>query len=75
MFSNEAERPAQLAWRKASFCASGECVEVAQHDDVIILRDSTQPYGIMLHCAVDEWRSFLRNIKADLDSIPNRPKR
>ena len=31
-----------LAYR-ASFCASGECVEVAQQDGMIILRDSTQP--------------------------------
>ena len=53
----------QPAWRKASFCASGECVEVAQRDSVIILRDSVQPHGSMLHYAAREWRSFVRNIK------------
>jgi hypothetical protein len=74
MFSNEVERPTQVAWRKSSFCASGECVEVAQHDDVIILRDSTRPFGTMLRCADDQWRSFLCEIKGDLHSLPGGPK-
>jgi len=64
MSSNRAERPVQLTWRKASFCASGECLEVAQQDGVIILRDSVQPDGSMLHYAAREWRSFVRDIKA-----------
>lgn len=54
-----------LAWRKASFCASGECIEVAQRDGVIILRDSTQPSGRMLYYAAEEWRSFVQNVKTD----------
>lgn len=65
MSSNEAERPAQLAWRKASFCASGECVEAAQRDGVIILRDSTQPSGRMLHYTAEDWRSFVQDVKTD----------
>ena len=64
MSSNEAERLVQPAWRKASFCASGECVEVAQGDRVIILRDSTQPSSHMLYYAAEEWRSFVRSVKA-----------
>ena len=64
MSSNEAERPAQPAWRKTSFCVSGECVEIAQRGDLIILRDSTQPHSTMLHYDVGRWRDFVRNIKA-----------
>lgn len=64
MSANEPEQPVQPTWRRASFCASTECVEVAQRDDVIILRDSTQPRGDMLHYGVGEWRCFVRNIKA-----------
>ena len=64
MSSNETERVVQPAWRQASFCASGECVEVAQRDGMIILRDSTQPSGRMLYYAADEWRSFVRGVKA-----------
>jgi uncharacterized protein DUF397 len=63
MLPNGAERPVQVTFRKASFCGSTECVEVGQRDDLVILRDSAQPNGFMLHCTVDEWRSFVRNIK------------
>jgi hypothetical protein len=68
MSSNEAGQSIELAWRKASFCASGECVEVAQRDDVIMLRDSTLPHGPMLSYAVSDWRRFVRTIKAGLGS-------
>jgi len=54
----------QLAFGTTSFCASGECVEVARGDDLIILRDSTRPDGSMLHYGVGEWRSFVRSVKA-----------
>ncbi len=64
MASNEAGRPVQLAWRKASFCASGECVEVAQRDGAVILRDSVQPSGRLLRYTGEQWRSFVRSVKA-----------
>ncbi len=54
----------QPAWRAASFCAARECVEVAQQGDVILLRDSVQPRGAVLHCAAGEWRSFVGYVKA-----------
>ena len=59
-----ARRIAQLAWRKASLCAGGECLEIAQRDGMIMLRDSTGPRGTVLHCAAGEWRSFVGDIKA-----------
>jgi Domain of unknown function (DUF397) len=54
----------QPAWRKASFCASGECVEVAQQDNMIVLRDSKEPRGSVLRYTAEEWRSFVRGVKA-----------
>jgi hypothetical protein len=63
MSSNEAKSPVEPVWRKASFCASGECIEVAQRDGGIILRDSTQPFGRVLHWGAGEWRAFVRTIK------------
>lgn len=63
MSSNKTRRLEQLAWRKASFCASGECVEVAQRDGVVILRDSTRPSGPMLHWDAEQWRVFIRTVK------------
>jgi hypothetical protein len=65
MSSNKGGRLAQPVWRTASFCASGECVEVAERDGMIILRDSTRPAGHVLHYGAEEWRSFVRHIKAD----------
>ena len=64
MPTHEAGWPTMAAWRKASFCAAGECLEVAQRDGVILLRDSTQPRGIVLRCAAAEWRSLVADIKA-----------
>jgi hypothetical protein len=57
-------RASQPAWRKASFCASGECVEVARQDDMIVMRDSKQPRGGVLRYSPEEWQSFVRGIKA-----------
>lgn len=52
------------AWRKSSFCASGECVEVAEQNGMIVLRDSKEPDGGMLSCTSGEWQLFVHDIKA-----------
>jgi hypothetical protein len=31
---------------------------------MIILRDSAQPHGSMIHCAAEDWGSFTRSIKS-----------
>jgi hypothetical protein len=63
MPSNGAELAETPAWRRASVCAASECIEVAQRDDRIAVRDSTQPRGIVLRYTAPEWRSFVRLIK------------
>ena len=48
----------------------GECIEVAQRDDMIILRDSTQPHGSVLDYAAGDLGSFVRTIKSgQLDGL------
>jgi hypothetical protein len=70
MSPDQVRQAAQAAFRAASFCGNTECVEVAQRDGLIVLRDSTQPQGTMLHYAVDDWGSFVRNIKSgQLDNL------
>jgi Domain of unknown function (DUF397) len=64
MSPDEVGQTIRTAWRRASFCASNECVEVAQRGDMIILRDSAQLHGSMLHCAAEDWGSFTRSIKS-----------
>jgi Domain of unknown function (DUF397) len=54
----------ESAFRTASYCASNECVEVGQRDNMVVLRDSTQPHGTLLHYAAGDWGSFVRRIKA-----------
>ncbi len=62
MPSFEARQTEQPAWRKASFCQGGECVEVARRNGMIVLRDSGEPRGHVRYTA-DEWRTFVRGIK------------
>jgi Domain of unknown function (DUF397) len=64
MTPNEVGQAESPAFRRASFCASGECVQVAQRDGMIILRDSTQPRGTMLHYAASDFGAFVRHVKS-----------
>lgn len=54
-------RTAPPVWRRSSFCASGECVEVSKLNDVIALRDSG---GHTLYYTTKEFRFLLQAIKA-----------
>ena len=70
MSASEVGQAEPPAFRRASFCASGECVEVAQREGVIIFRDSTQPRGTMLHYAAGDFGVFVRRVKSGrLDSL------
>ena len=61
---------APAAFRRSSFCAASECVEVAQRNDVITLRDSSRPQGSTLNYPPKDWQSFVRRIKAGrLDAL------
>lgn len=70
MPSHTAGWTVQPAWRKASFCASGECIEVAQGNRTILIRDSVKPHGAVLQCATGDWRSLVDRVKAgELDRL------
>lgn len=69
----QAEQP---AWRKARFCQSGECVEVAQQKGMIVLRSSNRPRRISvgprgrLYYTSEEWQTFIKGVKAgDFDDL------
>jgi hypothetical protein len=60
----------QSAWRKASFCASRECIEVGQRSGLVLIRDSVQPHGAVLASAAGDWQSLIRRVKAgELDYL------
>lgn len=54
----------RLIWRKArSSTAHGACVEVANAEHVVAVRDSKNPQSAILTCTVAEWQSFLGRAK------------
>jgi len=52
----------KLAWRKASRCDGGACVEVAKLHEAVVVRNSVEP-AIVLLMGNDEWQRFLAVIK------------
>jgi len=53
-----------MTWRRSSFCASGECVEIAMSDGMILMRDSKAPHVLPLTYTQDEFRAFVRGVVA-----------
>lgn len=51
-----------IEWRVSSFCAGGECIEVAAHDGMIMMRDRVGPH--VLTFTVAEWRAFASGVRA-----------
>ncbi|WP_062430967.1 DUF397 domain-containing protein [Herbidospora daliensis] len=51
-------------WKKSSWSASGNCVEVAQLDvDRIGVRDSKDQHGPALVFTASEWQAFIGGVK------------
>lgn len=48
-----------IQWRRSSRCESGACVEVAQFDGMVAIRDSKDVAGRVLIFTVEEWIAFL----------------
>jgi Domain of unknown function (DUF397) len=63
-----------MNWRKSSYSGdnSGNCIEVADNDNRILVRDTKQAgQGPMLTVSSAAWRSFTATVKASLaaDSV------
>jgi Domain of unknown function (DUF397) len=70
MSPDQIRQAAQPAFRRASFCGATECIEVAQREGKVVIRDSTQPHGSMLYYAARDWGSFVHSIKSgQLDGL------
>jgi Domain of unknown function (DUF397) len=50
------------AWRKASRCQSGECLEVRRGDGWVGVRDSTDA-SVEVSCSAEAWLAFTGAIK------------
>jgi len=54
----------RLNWRKAKRSMSnGNCTEVTVAADLIVVRDSQDPYGPVLRYPAGSWRSFLHDAR------------
>jgi len=53
-----------LVWRRSSFCYSGECVEVAVRDGMVLVRDSKEPHVGPLSYTPQEFKAFVRGVVA-----------
>jgi hypothetical protein len=62
MDSYGTRRP-ESAWRRPSYCAGGECAEIAKLDDMIALRSSTAPSSVVRY-TTEEWQALVRAISA-----------
>ncbi|WP_173159156.1 DUF397 domain-containing protein [Phytohabitans suffuscus] len=49
----------RLQWRKSASCESSSCVEVAQADGGVVLRDGKDPGGPRVIFTSAQWTSFL----------------
>lgn len=62
-------------WRKSSFSATSECVEVRHWRDAVQVRDSKNPRGANLNFTQGEWRAFLRGANSGEFDLPENRRR
>ena len=58
-----------LNWRAASYSSNGggNCVEVTDHRDRVLVRDTQARSGPVLWFSPDAWRGFTGHVKAGHD--------
>jgi hypothetical protein len=54
-------------WRKSRHSGNGgNCVEVADHDNRVLVRDTKNRAGVVLRFCPDVWRRFAEQVKRSL---------
>lgn len=56
---------ADIVWKKSTRSGSGNCVEVAFADELVLIRHSQDPSGPMLSFSPAEWEIFLNSCKKE----------
>jgi hypothetical protein len=53
-------------WRKSSYSGNGgNCVEVADRDNAVLVRDTTNQTGAVLRFAPGAWRRYVARVKGE----------
>jgi hypothetical protein len=57
-----------MNWRKSSYSSSnsGNCIEVADNDSRVLVRDTKNRTGPILRFSADAWRRLVEQVKADV---------
>lgn len=59
-----------IAWRSATRCAAGDCMEVGASDGMIAVRDSKDTAGPVFFYTPTEWAAFVEGVKSgDFDDL------
>lgn len=63
----------ELEWHKSSYSgANGNCVEIAQTDTTVHVRDSKDPSGPKLHFDRTVWAGFVAGLaEGEFDLLPD----
>jgi hypothetical protein len=65
---------ADAAWRKSTYSAESDCVEVAFVDERVAVRDSKDRRGPMLVFSRGEWEAFVAGVRdGQLQQSPQSP--
>jgi hypothetical protein len=58
-----------MVFRRSSFSGAGNCVEVADHEGVVLVRNSRHPQRVLAFPQA-RWQAFLAGVKnGDLDAL------
>ena len=49
--------PKSVKWRKSSFCAAGECAEIAKDGEIILMRSTNAP-RVVVKYTPEEFRAL-----------------
>jgi hypothetical protein len=62
------------SWRKSSYSGNGggDCVEVAEHSNRMLVRDTKARTGPTLAVSADAWRRFTDRVKRSLGRASQR---
>ncbi|ADL47622.1 DUF397 domain-containing protein [Micromonospora aurantiaca (nom. illeg.)] len=64
----------QSSWRKSSHSDEGNCIEVADTHEPILVRDSKNSAGPVLRFAPEQWHTFTQAVRDHGFSTPTASK-